>query len=59
MADEALFWVGGAQLGWLGHYFGWVGVSGGEWGWVLFDNTQFSLRNISAKDDVANQMLRI
>ena len=39
-----LFWVGGGSLGiilgdwgewgWVGHYFGCVGVSGCEWGWV-------------------------
>ena len=36
-----LFWVGGGGWGiilggwrWVGHYFGWVAVGGGEWGWV-------------------------
>ena len=24
----------GHYLGWMGKYFGWVGVGGAEWGWA-------------------------
>ena len=30
-----LFWLDGGKWGWVGHYFGWMGVSGGGWGIIL------------------------
>ena len=33
--SETLFWVGVGYFGWVGHYFGWVVVSGGVWSIIL------------------------
>ena len=32
---ETLFLGGAGGSGWMGHYFGWVEVSGDEWGIIL------------------------
>ena len=33
--SEALFWVSVGYFGWVGHYFGWIRVSGDVWGIIL------------------------
>ena len=56
---ETLFWVGGVSgdrwdiilggWGWVGKYFGWVRVGGGEWGWVhclIMPLINFYLKNL-------------
>ena len=58
MSECGLFWVGGVDggvwsiivggWGWVKKCFGWVGVSGDEWGWVhcliilIIYNTMFT-----------------
>ena len=47
----------------MGHYFGWVGVGGDEWGWVgvraLFDNTHISDITLQRLSLISNSEISI